>query len=150
MSERTMDAGPGFVRARECPDCGHTRCGEDCTCNCDAARAECEAAALRQRAEALERQWHDAEAALALEADERRCAEVELAAERDLKLAAYAKLDQAREAVEKTIIPALEHLLEWAEWQRKRHPAPAMGEPNTGARAEAWSALAAARKTLED
>lgn len=43
MSERRFEAGPGFVRARECPGCGHTRCGEGCTCNCDAARAEVEA-----------------------------------------------------------------------------------------------------------
>jgi hypothetical protein len=46
---RRFDVGPGFVRARECPDCGHTRCGDDCTCNCDAAHAEHEAAALRKR-----------------------------------------------------------------------------------------------------
>ncbi|MCR4295886.1 MAG: hypothetical protein NUW21_10150 [Elusimicrobia bacterium] len=26
--------------ARACPDCGHTKCGESCVCNCDAARAE--------------------------------------------------------------------------------------------------------------
>lgn len=44
---RSIDAGPGFVRARECPDCGHTTCGESCVCNCDAAHAEVEAAALR-------------------------------------------------------------------------------------------------------
>ena len=47
MSERKIESGPGFVRAKECPDCGHTRCGEGCVCNCDAARAEYEAAALR-------------------------------------------------------------------------------------------------------
>jgi hypothetical protein len=47
--ERRFDAGPGFIRARECPDCGHTRCGEDCTCNCDAVHAEHEAAQLRQQ-----------------------------------------------------------------------------------------------------
>lgn len=47
MSTRQLDVGPGFVRAKECPDCGHTKCGEDCVCNCDAARAEHEAAALR-------------------------------------------------------------------------------------------------------
>jgi len=46
---RCIDVGPGFVRARECPDCGHTRCGEDCTCNCDAAHAEHEASVLRQQ-----------------------------------------------------------------------------------------------------
>ena len=46
---RRIDVGPGFVRARECPDCGHTRCGEDCTCNCDAAHAEHEASVLRQQ-----------------------------------------------------------------------------------------------------
>jgi hypothetical protein len=44
---RRFDVGPGFVRARECPDCGHTRCGERCVCNCDAAHAEHEAAVLR-------------------------------------------------------------------------------------------------------
>lgn len=47
--QRRFDVGPGFVRARECPDCGHTRCGEDCTCNCGAAHAEHEAAMLRQQ-----------------------------------------------------------------------------------------------------
>lgn len=51
--ERSIDVGAGFVRARECPDCGHTRCGEDCNCNCDAARAEHEAAALRAEVERL-------------------------------------------------------------------------------------------------
>lgn len=44
---RAFDVGPGFIRARECPDCFHTRCGESCVCNCDAAHAEYEAAALR-------------------------------------------------------------------------------------------------------
>lgn len=42
--KRVFDVGPGFVRAKECPDCFHTRCGDDCVCNCDAARAEYEAA----------------------------------------------------------------------------------------------------------
>jgi hypothetical protein len=42
-----IDVGPGFVRARECPDCFHTHCGEDCICNCDAAHAEHEAAGLK-------------------------------------------------------------------------------------------------------
>lgn len=51
--ERRYDVGPGFVRAKECPDCFHTRCGEDCVCNCDAARAEDEAAALRGENERL-------------------------------------------------------------------------------------------------
>lgn len=50
---RTFDVGPGFVRAKECPDCLHTKCGEDCNCNCDAARAEYEAAALRAEVEKL-------------------------------------------------------------------------------------------------
>lgn len=53
MSERRYDVGPGFVRARECPDCGHTRCVEDCVCNCDAAHAEYEAAHLRAEVERL-------------------------------------------------------------------------------------------------
>jgi len=44
--KRIYESGPGFVRAKECPDCGHTRCGEDCVCNCDAARAEHVLAAL--------------------------------------------------------------------------------------------------------
>ena len=43
---RSIDVGPGFVRARECPDCGHTKCGESCVCNCDAAHAEYAAAML--------------------------------------------------------------------------------------------------------
>ena len=37
---RRLLPGNGFVMARECPDCLHTRCGEDCVCNCDAAHAE--------------------------------------------------------------------------------------------------------------
>ncbi len=53
MSERIWDVGIGFVRARECPDCFHTKCGESCVCNCDAARAEDEAAHLRGTAERL-------------------------------------------------------------------------------------------------
>jgi hypothetical protein len=44
---RQFDVGPGFVRAKECPDCGHTRCGESCVCNCDAARAEYDLAAAK-------------------------------------------------------------------------------------------------------
>lgn len=56
VGERRFDVGPGFVRARECPDCGHTRCGEECVCNCDAAHAEHEAAVLRQRIADLERE----------------------------------------------------------------------------------------------
>lgn len=47
MGERRFDVGPGFVRAKECPDCFHTRCGEDCACNCDAAHAEVEASWFR-------------------------------------------------------------------------------------------------------
>lgn len=46
--ERKYDVGPGFVRAKECPDCSHTRCGEDCNCDCDAAHAEHEVAVLRE------------------------------------------------------------------------------------------------------
>lgn len=53
-AERTFDVGPGYVRARECPDCLHTRCGEGCNCNCDAARAEHELAWCRGRLEELE------------------------------------------------------------------------------------------------
>lgn len=52
---RRYDVGPGFVRARECPDCGHTKCSEDCVCNCDAAHAEHEAAARKAREEKLEK-----------------------------------------------------------------------------------------------
>jgi hypothetical protein len=50
-TERRFDVGPGFVRARECPDCAHTRCGEGCVCNCAAAHAEHEAAVLRVQLE---------------------------------------------------------------------------------------------------
>lgn len=50
---RRYDVGSGFVRAKECPDCFHTRCGEDCVCNCDAAHAEHEAAWLRGENERL-------------------------------------------------------------------------------------------------
>lgn len=62
---RALDIGPGFVRLKECPECGHARCGNDskidgahalaCVCNCDAARAEEECDALRkQNADLLE------------------------------------------------------------------------------------------------
>lgn len=50
---RRLDIGRGFVRARECPDCFHTKCGESCVCNCDAAHAEA-AAHLRGQVENLE------------------------------------------------------------------------------------------------
>lgn len=53
-SVRRLDIGRGFVRARECPDCFHTKCGEDCVCNCDAAHAEAEAAHLRAQVEELQ------------------------------------------------------------------------------------------------
>lgn len=53
MSGRAYDVGPGFVRAKECPDCLHTKCGEGCTCNCDAARTEDEAAQLLEQRNAL-------------------------------------------------------------------------------------------------
>lgn len=67
MAERKLETGRGFVRAKECPDCGHTRCGEDCVCNCDAARAEHELAQLRAEVMALKqerdagqwRNWYD-------------------------------------------------------------------------------------------
>lgn len=49
MNERQLDIGPGFARAKECPDCNHTRCSDDCVCNCDAARAEHEASTLREQ-----------------------------------------------------------------------------------------------------
>jgi hypothetical protein len=38
----------------------HTRCGEDCVCNCDAAHAEHEAATLRTQLAAAERERRDA------------------------------------------------------------------------------------------
>jgi hypothetical protein len=58
MRETIYEIGPGFVRALECPDCGHTRCGEDCVCNCDAARAEHKIGQLRGLAEtALRDEW---------------------------------------------------------------------------------------------
>jgi hypothetical protein len=31
---RTLERGPGFVRAVECPECRHTKCGPTCTCPC--------------------------------------------------------------------------------------------------------------------
>ena len=57
----TPPAKPGAALAteagteKECPDCNHTRgrCGEDCVCNCDAARAEHEASTLRARLAAV-------------------------------------------------------------------------------------------------
>ncbi len=33
---RTYDVGPGFVAARACPKCHHTRCGPKCACDCRA------------------------------------------------------------------------------------------------------------------
>ncbi len=48
-ANRIYESGPGFVRATECPDCGHTKCGESCVCNCDAAHAEYECDQLRAR-----------------------------------------------------------------------------------------------------
>mgnify|MGYP001584747356 FL=1 len=53
---RVYEHGPGFVRAVACPDCGHTKCGESCVCNCDAARAEDALARLRVEAERLARE----------------------------------------------------------------------------------------------
>lgn len=53
---RVYEQGPGFVRAVECPDCGHTKCGESCVCNCDAARAEDECGRLRVEVERLNRE----------------------------------------------------------------------------------------------
>lgn len=37
--ERQFESGPGFIIAKACPACLHTKCGEDCRCDCDAARA---------------------------------------------------------------------------------------------------------------
>jgi hypothetical protein len=54
-TERVYETGPGFVRAKECPDCGHTKCGEDCNCNCDAAKAEHEVAELRVQLENMQK-----------------------------------------------------------------------------------------------
>ena len=50
------------LRARECPDCAHVRCDEDCVCNCDAAHAEHEAAQLRAELEAEREAKEKAEA----------------------------------------------------------------------------------------
>jgi hypothetical protein len=33
-SSRTFESGPGFVAAVPCPQCGHTKCGADCACDC--------------------------------------------------------------------------------------------------------------------
>jgi hypothetical protein len=54
VTERRLETGPGFVRAKTCPGCGHTHCGESCTCNCDAEHAEHEAAIHKERIAALE------------------------------------------------------------------------------------------------
>jgi hypothetical protein len=59
MSNRHLEVGPGFLRAKECPDCFHTNCDEDCGCNCDAARAEDEAGRLRVLVERYERTLRD-------------------------------------------------------------------------------------------
>lgn len=67
MGERRFDVGPGFVRAKECPDCFHTKCGEDCVCNCDAAHAETEAAWFRGALDGARAQL----AAVAKDRDER-------------------------------------------------------------------------------
>lgn len=42
------------VMAEQCPRCLHTRCGEGCECNCDAAHAESYAARLEAQIEAAE------------------------------------------------------------------------------------------------
>jgi hypothetical protein len=52
--QRIMDDGPGFVRARECPKCMHTRCGLDCHCNCIAAVVEQERDTLRAELKQLQ------------------------------------------------------------------------------------------------
>jgi hypothetical protein len=48
MGERAFKTGPGFVSAEPCPHCLHTKCGEDCGCNCGAVRAEARVAELEQ------------------------------------------------------------------------------------------------------
>lgn len=55
--------------AEPCPKCLHTRCGEGCVCNCDAAHAEAYAARLEAQIEsaeiALGRAWLHGGATLA-------------------------------------------------------------------------------------
>jgi DNA repair exonuclease SbcCD ATPase subunit len=113
-----------------------------------------EIAALRQRAEAAERDLALSRAACADAAD--RLAEVksDLSAERDLKRAAYAKLDDVRKVVEETIIPALESV-QWVPgkqdvWPGRSCPECGGDEPKHAAACAVAAALSAARKTLED
>jgi hypothetical protein len=47
-----------------CPDCGHTKCSEDCNCNCDASCAEHEASILIARIERVERERDEARSRL--------------------------------------------------------------------------------------
>ncbi len=36
---REVYVGPGVIGVQPCLDCGHTRCGFDCTCACNARRS---------------------------------------------------------------------------------------------------------------
>lgn len=71
LRDAAASVGPGFVRAKECPDCGHMRCNEACNCNCDAAHAEAEAAAYRVT---IDRLLADRKAAVAAERE--ACAKI--------------------------------------------------------------------------
>jgi hypothetical protein len=121
-----------------------------------------EIAALRQRAEAAEREVIDAKR-------EARDHLRDLCAERDLKRTAYAKLDDVRKVVEETIIPALEagavelHCVTandckepgempsgafaWGHWCNSCGD---YADRNMKVRGTMSAALSAARKTLED
>lgn len=110
----------------------------------DAADLRAEVAALRQRAEATERALAEANAVLATLGHARD-------AERNLKRTAYAVLDDVRQVVEETIIPALERCSPLLG--QLRLPGPAMSDPwrpPEDAINAVTAALAAARKTLTD
>jgi hypothetical protein len=53
---------PGYASAEACPDCLHTKCGEDCVCDCRAAYAEDLAADLAHQRDSLRAQLAASEA----------------------------------------------------------------------------------------
>lgn len=63
----------------------------------------------------------------------------EITAERAARIAAEQRAEMA-------CVAALESLLVWAKWDKKRRGAPSMDEPNTGAVDAAESALAALKE----
>lgn len=170
--ENSRCVGPNGADGPSCLEDGAMR--EELCASCAYHDAEARLVTIRQRAETAETalaNTHEVANRIQASRDEWReralRVESDLSSERDLKRIAYEEVNSIAEqrdewmrralslqgmrtVVKETIIPALEHLLEWTDWHRKRRQTPAMNEPNTGAREEARAALAAARKTLED